>query len=200
MPLFKQLELDFQTAQAVAERALRLNSAPVLQLARHRDHALEQQARKLLRSHTAARIGPEIRVEWNPRLKTCAGRADFRRKLISLNPLLRTHGETEIDRTFLHELAHLLAQFRAGRRRISPHGPEWRRACEDLGISDETRCHNLPFPVTQRHRRFVYRCPNCRNEFPRARKIRRVVACLSCCRKHNRGKFDSRFRLRLVKL
>jgi hypothetical protein len=28
--------------------------------------------------------------------------------------------------------------------------------------------------------------------------VRRVVACLACCRKHNGGHFDPRFRLRLV--
>src|SRR5947209_9267098 len=55
---------------------------------RGRDHGLESQAHELLRSVGAAKLAHEIRVEWNPRLKTCAGRADYREKLISLNPLL----------------------------------------------------------------------------------------------------------------
>ena len=143
-------------------------------------------------------MAAEVEVEWNPRLKTCAGRADYRKKLISLNPLLHGHGAEEIDRTFRHELAHLLAQFRAGRTRILPHGPEWRQACGDLAIGNEKRCHNLPFPVRERSRRYRYRCPNCRREFPRVRRIRRAVACLACCRAHNKGRFDKRFRLRLV--
>ncbi|HUE40544.1 MAG TPA: hypothetical protein VMO75_01315, partial [Chthoniobacterales bacterium] len=105
----------------------------------------------------------------------------------------------EVDRTFRHELAHLLAQFRVGRRRISPHGAEWREACRDLGIADEARCHNLPFVTKSLPPRYVYRCPNCRQEFPRVRKIRRAIACLSCCRKHNRGNFDPRFRLKLTR-
>jgi hypothetical protein len=29
-------------------------------------------------------------------------------------------------------------------------------------------------------------------------RIKRAVACLECCRKHNRGKFDEQARLRLV--
>src|SRR5438132_277070 len=102
------------------------------------------------------------------------------------------------DRTFLHELAHLLAQFRVGRKRISPHGDEWRAACLDLGIGDEKRTHNLPFPISQRARRFLYKCPNCEKSFPRVRKIRRAIACLACCRAHNDGEFDPRFKLRLV--
>ena len=195
---------------------------------RKRDHALESQARELLRSLGAEELARKIRVEWNPRLKTCAGRADYREKLISLNPLLREFVAVstqahfncanvvirdsriatdvdrktvtdEIGRTLRHELAHLLAQWREkSRRRIAPHGAEWRQACRDLGIADEARCHNLPFAANVLPPRYVYRCPNCKEEFPRVRRIRRAIACLKCCRAHNRGEFDPRFRLRLV--
>ena len=169
-----------------------------------RDHALEEKSRTLLRQLGAAKLARDVRVEWNARMKSAAGRADFREKLISLNPLLRDHdlvsvsrqSGSDIDRTLRHELAHLLAQFRVGRRRIAPHGPEWREACRDLDIADEARCHNLPFATKAYPARFVYRCPNCRQEFPRVRRIRRVIACLACCRKHNGGDFDPRFRLR----
>src|SRR5882672_10694475 len=125
--------------------------------------ALQTQARDLLRSHGAAQIASELRVEWNSRLKTAAGRADYRQKLISLNPRLSEY-PSEIDRTLRHELAHILAQFRAGRRRILPHGNEWRQACRDLSIPDEKRCHNLPFPARTYAARFVYHCPSCRQE------------------------------------
>jgi len=190
--------------QNVVGQALRLpdlqtaTGAVALQLRSGRDYALEQQAGGLLRANGAGRIATQIRVEWSTRLKTCAGRADYKAKLISLNALLQSHGSEEIDRTFRHELAHLLAQFRAGRKRILPHGEQWRKACQDLGIGDEKRCHNLPFPVRERAARFLYRCPNCRRDFPRVRKIRRGIACLACCRKHNGGEFDARFKLKLV--
>ena len=194
MRLFKQLELDFRSntgAVSTHRTATALRQAS-------RDAGFEQQARDLLRGNGASRIAAEIHVEWNPRLKSCAGRADYKSKVISLNPMLHYHGDEEIRRTFRHELAHLLAQFRAGRKRILPHGEEWRRACKDLGIGDEKRCHNLPFPVSQRARRYLYRCPNCRREFPRVRRIRRAMACLACCRAHNRGDFDAQFKLKLV--
>jgi predicted SprT family Zn-dependent metalloprotease len=161
------------------------------------DVALELKARELLRTNGAGRIASNIRVEWNPRLKSCAGHADYHRKLISLNPQLHEHGLAEIDRTLRHELAHLLAQFRAGRRRIFPHGSEWRAACVDLEIGDEKRCHFLPFPIAKQVRRFLYKCPNCQRDFARVRPIRRAIACLACCRAHNGGEFDPRFRLRL---
>ena len=182
-----------------------------------RDVDLEMKSRQLLRQLGAAELAREVRVEWNPRMKSAAGRADFREKLISLNPLLRDHelaavsrqsgppvgrtrpvASSDIDRTLRHELAHLLAQFRVGRRRIAPHGNEWRQACCDLGIADEARCHNLPFATKAYQVRFVYRCSNCRREFQRVRRIRRAIACLACCRKHNGGDFDPRFRLKLT--
>jgi SprT protein len=163
-----------------------------------RDSALEAAAREILTAVNAAELATEVRVEWNARLFSAAGRADSRRNLVSLNPRLRDHDAAEIDRTLRHELAHLLAQFRAGRRRVAPHGAEWRRACHDLGIGDEARCHTLPFPVKKRAPRFLYRCSRCGREFPRVRRIKRTVACLECCRKYNQGKFDPKARLRLV--
>ena len=200
---FKQLEFtfDFCSRPTLSGRSEHGDRAPWLQ--RGRDHALESQARELLCALGAKELARKIRVEWNRRLKTCAGRADYREKLISLNPLLVSlnsingHSGSEVDRTLRHELAHLLAQWRVGRRRIAPHGEEWRKACRDLGIADEARCHNLPFAAKVYSPRYVYRCPNCKEEFPRVRRIRRAIACLACCRKHNGGDFDPRFRLKL---
>ncbi len=204
MRLLKQLEFTFERCSRPAlSGRFRGDGAPRLK----RDIDLEFQARELLRALNAATLAREIRVEWNPRMKSAAGRADFREKLISLNPLLCDHdlacvsrqSGSDIDRTLRHELAHLLAQFRAGRRRISPHGAEWLDACRDLDIADEARCHNLPFPAKTYPARFVYRCPSCRKKFPRVRRIRRAIACLACCRKHNGGDFDPRFRLKRVR-
>jgi len=159
---------------------------------------LQTKGRQLLCSLGAKRIATELRVEWNSRLKTAAGRADYRQKLISLNLKLVEH-PAEIDRTLRHELAHILAQFRQkSRRQIAPHGPEWQQACRDLGIADEKRCHTLPFPPKRYAPRFIYRCPNCRRDFPRVRKVRRTVACLACCRAHNCAEFDIRFCLKLL--
>ena len=140
-----------------------------------------------------------VQVEWSARLRTAAGRAESRSARILLNRRLCAHGAREIEQTLRHELAHLLAQFRAGRRRIAPHGAEWRRACADLGIPGEARCHTLPFPVQRRARRYLYVCPRCKRDFPRTRLLRRTSACLACCRAFNRGEFDRRFKLLLVR-
>jgi predicted SprT family Zn-dependent metalloprotease len=236
--LFKQLEFIFRDTDfltsilSLGER--QTTKSPGEGHVVGRDVDLESKARNLLRQLGAAKLAREIHVEWNPRMRTAAGRADFREKLISLNPLLLNfddrlalnesvtekldrlnrssltsarhrvseknewHGMVgdEVDRTLRHELAHLVAQWRIGRRRIAPHGAEWRKACRDLDIADEARCHNLPFATKVYTPRYVYRCPNCKEEFPRARRIRRAIACLACCRKHNGGEFDPRFRLK----
>jgi SprT protein len=202
MPLLRQLEFAFQSVAGIVDRRLvhafqhaGLAATAYSSAGRHLN--LEKAARDLLRANGAKRIANELRIEWNSSLKTAAGRADYREKLISINPRLAEYPD-EIDRTLRHELAHILAQFRAGRRRIAPHGAEWRQACTDLGIAGEKRCHNLPFPARTYAARFIYRCPNCHREFPRVRRVRRAVACLACCRKHNGGHFDLRFRLRLL--
>jgi SprT protein len=216
MPLLRQLEFAFCTTgilsasqtdssrgepvgqpgaspgKSVREPAGRMPAGPTAETA-----VVLQTARELLCSFGVDRIAMELRVEWNSRLKTAAGRADCHQQLISLNPRLFEH-PAEIDRTLRHELAHILAQFRAGRRRILPHGIEWRQACRDLGISDEKRCHNLAFPVSERARRYLYKCPHCQQDFPRVHRIKRSVACLACCRKHNGGEFDPRFKLKLL--
>jgi SprT protein len=171
---------------------------PVLEKPPGRDSTLEALARRLLTEHGAIALAANVCVEWSKRLRTTAGRAEFRGPRILLNCRLCAHGDVEIDRTLRHELAHLLAQSRAGRRRIAAHGPEWRGACADLGIAGEARCHDLPFPTRRQMRRYLYKCPRCERDFPRTRPLRRTSACLACCRAHNHGRYDRRFRLRLV--
>lgn len=142
----------------------------------------------------------KIKVCWNARLATTAGLAYHRDSRIELNPLLRDFPPDEPRRTLLHELAHLVAHHRGGRRRIQPHGPEWQQACAELGIAGEDRCHSLPFRRTQRRKKFAYRCRHCRTVVPRVRQLARDSACFPCCRQHNGGHFHSRFLLERIPL
>jgi len=160
---------------------------------------LQTRARDLLLRLGRHALADKIAVRWNPRMRSTAGLAYPGRSLITLNPRLRAFGEAEVDRTLLHELAHLLAHDRAGRRRIAPHGPEWRRACRDLGLDSEPRCHDLPLPRRQVARKHTYRCPACHQLLHRVRPLRKKAACLACCRAHSGGRYDERFSLRKVK-
>jgi len=159
---------------------------------------LEAEARELLQTIGADALAALVKVRWNTRLRSTAGLANYRNQVILLNPQLDRFGEEELRRTMLHELAHLLAHFRAGKTRISAHGPEWKKACADLGIAGEKRCHNLPLRTAQRPPRFHYACPGCKTVIPRHRKMKRSLACLACCRKHNRGKYDARFKFQMT--
>ena len=139
-------------------------------------------------------------VAWRTRLSSTAGLARPAEALVFLNPRLRSFpGET--DRTLRHELAHLVAHLRARGRKIAPHGPEWRRACADLGIPGESRCHTLPLPKRQVAHRYAYQCPRCGFLLRRTRpiKARRRLACHDCCKRHARGRFDGRFEFVRVK-
>lgn len=140
-------------------------------------------------------LAATVRVGWNPRLRSTAGRAWPGKARIELNPRLVQLGEAETERTLRHELAHLIAHARAGRRRIEPHGAEWRQACAELGIPGEKATHRLPLPRATMARRFRYTCPGCGIEFARVRRIRRATACAACCKRYAGGRYDKRFRL-----
>ena len=155
--------------------------------------ALLDTAQALLRAAGSVALAGRVRVEWDLRLRTTAGLAFPGRSLVRLNPRLREFGDAEIQRTLRHELAHLLAHERVGRRKIAPHGAEWRRACGDLGLPDEKRTHDLPLPRRVIARRHHYRCPACGVALARVHPLRRGSACLRCCRAHSRGRYDARF-------
>jgi predicted SprT family Zn-dependent metalloprotease len=114
----------------------------------------------------------DLPVEWNPRLKTTAGRARFRRRpedkvllpyTIQLNVCLRTEGPEATKKTFLHELAHVIAGHGEG------HGPRWKAICRQLGGTGE-RCHE--YDTMQRTgNKVVGKCERCDFKVIRTRKL-----------------------------
>jgi len=166
------------------------------------DDELTQLCQDLVMDLELEDLAKDITVTWNSRLRTTAGRAYCDSQAIELNPLLVDISNEEIDRTLRHELAHLVAYYRARKRRISiePHGMEWRRACTELGIDGEDRCHNLPFKRVRQQRRYAYSCPCCGHEIYRVRRIRKQAACYNCCQEYNNGRYHSRFQLQERKL
>jgi predicted SprT family Zn-dependent metalloprotease len=187
---------DLQEKPALAPSPPPESSATSSQSIRGRDAQLEKLARKLLGALGFVEGVEKIEVRWMPRMRSTAGYAKWPHWKVELNPRLREFSG-EVDRTLRHELAHLVAHARAGRRRIAPHGPEWRRACADLGIPNEGARHTLPLPSRRLKRNFTYACPSCGVEVERVRRFRRRTACLACCRRHNRGRYDGRFEFAL---
>lgn len=166
---------------------------------RKRDPLLEEKVRKALRGLDPV-LGDLVTAGWNSRMRTTAGVAVLGRNQIWLNPALREISEGEVDRTLLHELAHLLARHRHPHRRMDPHGKEWREACHELGIPGESRTHRLPFHARRLKRRFILRCPVCERHHERVRRPRRPLACLHCCRAYNGGLYDEKFRFVINKI
>ncbi|MEI9896917.1 MAG: SprT-like domain-containing protein [Chthoniobacter sp.] len=194
MTLGRQLDFLTRLIPTWRKEPLPTPKQPEIRTASHRDDAMEAKARELLHALHYPELAKRVVVRWNSRMRSTAGTALVAKALITLNPRLCAIGESEVDRTLRHELAHLLAHHRAGRKRIEPHGPEWQQACRDLGLLDEKRCHTLPLPRRQLAARHFYRCPSCAQEVKRVRPFVRKTACLDCCRSHNRGRYDERFR------
>ena len=164
------------------------------------DEALRQRAAGACEVLGLSALAGRVVVRWNRRMRSTAGRATWPGAVIELNPTLRDIGEDEVERTFLHELAHLVAFERAGRRRIQPHGPEWRRACVELGIPGERASHRLELPSRTMRRQWVYICPVCRVRVERVRRMRGHTACWTCCLAHCDGEYDKRFRFAVKRL
>jgi len=158
------------------------------------DAGLSTRAAELCAALGLSDLAGRVRVYWNGRMRSTAGRALWPEGVIELNPSLVEIAGEEVERTLRHELAHLVAYERNKRRRIRPHGPEWRRACEELGIAGETAGHRLPLPGRTMQRQWRYICPGCWEAIERVRRMRGRAACHACCRKHNRGRYDERFR------
>ncbi len=194
---YRQLLLDF--GRSVMRRVKMSPEAPAHRPPRKNsrlrpDPLLEDFANQLLAAAGFRTL--KVTVCWNPSLRTTAGLASWTDRRIVLNPKLLEVSSAEVQRTLRHELAHILAQFVAGRRRIEAHGREWREACEVLGIPNEPRCHNLPFKRNRPERKFFYSCPECGSQLARVRRPKRAIACLKCCRKFNGGRYSERYRFR----
>ncbi|WP_411826877.1 SprT-like domain-containing protein [Luteolibacter sp. AS25] len=185
---FPQFEFLFPPRKPKSEPSHTKEGYPI-------DPDLTDWSRKATEQLDLPKLSVQITACWNPRMRTTAGRAWWPACQIELNPKLREISEQEIWRTLKHELAHLIAYHRAGRKRIQPHGTEWKTACADLGIAGETARHTLPFTGRKQKRRYAYTCPVCSSTIQRVRPFRRAVACHTCCKAKNGGQYHDQFRL-----
>ena len=158
------------------------------------DSELTQCARNKLSELGLPRLAERVSVVWNRRMRSTAGRAMWPKALVELNPALEEISRDEVHRTLLHELAHLVAYERCHSHDIRPHGPEWQRACRELGIPGESASHHLPLPSRRLKKRWRYICPRCWACVERVRRMKGHNACYSCCKRFNRGAYDERYR------
>lgn len=109
-------------------------------------------------------------VEFSNRMTSCAGRAWYTKNKIRLStPLLDTNGEAFLARTPVHEVAHIVAYKKFGKKGIG-HNKYFYHVCEELGMENPTRCHSYRLPTTvkakakkrRKHVRYVFSC-GCRD-------------------------------------
>lgn len=112
-------------------------------------------------------------------------------KTISLSRPLTLHesNEDRVINTILHEIAHALDYKKRG---FSNHDSEWVRLAKSIGCSGK-RCSSGSGVDKSMTHKWVVSCSECGLTHYRARKSKRAVACGSCCKKHNGGKYTSKY-------
>jgi len=163
-----QLELPFDRPLPTRRRIKLPSQRPPAALARL--------ARRLLdRLPGGARRARPVSVRFNPRLRTAAGRADGRGRVIELNPRLLDRHPEELVPTLVHELCHLAVGVADG------HGERWRGAMLALGFAPTT-CHRLDTAglEVRRLRAWSWRCAACGEIYLRRHRGARRYRCGSC--------------------
>jgi predicted SprT family Zn-dependent metalloprotease len=120
---------------------------------------LERTAAELLAAWRV--LDTTVRVVWNAKLTTTAGRAFQRNGRIELNPTLLAKAPHELPVVLVHEAAHIAA-FRLFGANIPAHGRHWRSLMRLAG-HEPSVTHDIPVDdvrpsraVAQRRRRYVY--------------------------------------------
>jgi len=139
---------------------------------------------------------PEL--TWNARLRSSAGRfIPGSRRFFHVAPpkievasylIDEVKSEELVRDTVAHEMIHYWLWVR---RQPYGHTDEFYRKMEEMGVSRYNPVPKLRAP------KYLYRCPACLKDFPARRRLG-VLACLECCRKEAKGKFDQRFKLELI--
>ncbi len=149
------------------------------------------------REHFDGFLDPPV-LAWNSRLRSSAGRFIpgsrkwFREAppKIEVASYLLDEGNSEalIQDTMAHEMIHYWLWVR---RKPYGHTDEFYTKMKAMGVSRYNPVPRLRTP------KYLYRCPACLKDFPARRRLG-VLACLECCRKDAKGKFDPRFKLELI--
>lgn len=134
-------------------------------------------------------------IDWkfqiNKRCKLRMGYCNFDKKVIEVSKCLIDVGTPEdIQDTILHEIAHALVGRGYG------HGKVWKAKAIEIGaIPKACNSHKIKLPKGKAK----YICYNCGYEEQIYRLPRKkiMVACASCCKKYNNGKFTDKFLLEI---
>ncbi len=154
---------------------------------------------------------PICQLKWSRQLTRAAGNIDVKNRLIKLSvPLLIDafelkpagfeicgvrcdNRETALEEILKHEMIHLWLHQRG---LPSGHTAQFRLKARQIGQPKTRHAIARPLPKSG----WIYRCARCGAQIMRRRRFGRPVACAACCKAHNGGKFDARFRLKGSKI
>lgn len=125
------------------------------------------------------RLADQVRIAYNPKLRTTLGRAVLESRLVELNTCLLVEHPDQLVETLVHELAHVAVYIRYGP--VPPHGRHFRTVMRAVGLSPRAT-HDLPVAHLRRRRErylYLHRCSECGDGFI-ARRVRRDVCCRAC--------------------
>lgn len=133
------------------------------------EQELEEATERLIRKFD---LGIDIEVEIAKRFKQKAGQYRHGERKIRISQHLIDNHPRKIIETVKHEIGHAVAMHRYGKRRIKPHGKEWKSIMQEMEVDKPEACHNLQLTEYS----YVVRCtnPNCDVELGRHKKSRLV--------------------------
>lgn len=83
----------------------------------------------------------ELIIEFNPRMRTAAGRAHYKDSRITLNKTLLEENPSEFEQVVIHEFAHLASVAMYGKSGDG-HGRLWKRTMRQMGVQPD-RTHSM---------------------------------------------------------
>lgn len=135
-----------------------------------------------------------VRILPSSRMIHALARAFPATGLIRINKRVLEFGSEEQIREILtHEAAHIACWLIHHRRKLRPHGPEWRELMQRAGFEPRVRmdAHALPSlcdaPARQRPLRYEHHCPVC-GWSRRAKTTNRRWRCADCVRAGRKGR------------
>jgi len=124
---------------------------------------------------------PTVKIEYSNRMSS-AGSYNPDRKLIKIGVKYHQIFPGEIWDTLKHEMIHIVHFY---------HNRAFKAVAKRIGASVRAKNH----PSLRRKPRYVYICKNCGTEYPRRKRLR-MASCGKCS---PNGKYDERFKLKLLK-
>ncbi len=136
---------------------------------------------------------PSHRIAYNARFSNLAGRITYKPPLIELSPKHFERNPEALRETLLHEMIHA---WLFARGQNPGHTPAFKKKMRELGLHSVYHDLGTALPRKASAKRFILRCERCTLELLRKRLPPAQASCPRC----SRGRFDSRFLLRVFEV